>query len=131
MYFPLFVISQKYAEMGEALLNIKYFEELEFIKLKLKFEFLFCVYLAKIFGINKMSMKNKKKQLNTISQIHLKSKRLARIEEILEEIVNELNEEHKNEMKQLEWKLAALVLDRLFFYLSIVYFLLTFFPIIL
>ena len=78
-----------------------------------------------------MSMKNKKKQLNTISQIHLKSKRLARIEEILEEIGNELNEEHKNEMKQLEWKLAALVLDRLFFYLSIVYFLLTFFPIIL
>ena len=52
---------------------------------------MFCVYLAKIFGINKMSMKNKKKQLNSISQIHLKSKRLARIEEILEEIVKKID----------------------------------------
>ena len=52
------------------------------------------------------------------------------IEKILNNIWSETKDKWKEEIKEIKWKYAGIVVDRLFFYLSVIYFLFTFFPLV-
>jgi hypothetical protein len=56
--------------------------------------------------------------------------RIEKIEKILNNIWGETSGKWIEEIKEIKWKYAGIVFDKLFFYLSILYFLLTFFPLI-
>ncbi len=76
------------------------------------------------------NFKSKMNRMNSdkLSQI---SNRLKNIETMLDKIINKQNEKRIEDVKSLKWKYAAIVIDRLFFFLSLIYFVLTFLPIIL
>lgn len=59
------------------------------------------------------------------------NERLLKIEHLLHNIWNDLVVKEIDETKKLKWKFAAIVMDRFFLYLSLIYFLVTFCPFIL
>ena len=63
-------------------------------------------------------------------QMSLMLTRIQNIEKILNNIWNETEDKWKEEIKEIKWKYAGIVLDRLFFYISVIYFLFTFFPLV-
>ena len=107
------------------------------------FEKLVCVYLARLFRMKKMNFEIEDKiepeekfflvdQFESSTRIDtLLLKRIINIEKSVSNIWNEINERAREETKEIKWKFAAIVMDRLFFWLSIIYFLITFIPIIL
>ena len=90
----------------------------------------------KIHAEDKESTKWAKKQtkfdelIDKSNQMSLMLYRIENIEKILKNIWSETIDKREEEIKELKWKYAGIVLDRLFFYLSILYFLFTFFPLI-
>lgn len=56
--------------------------------------------------------------------------RVVNIEKLLSNIWNEANDKWEDEIKESKWKYAAVVMDRMFLYLSFVYFVATFFPLV-
>lgn len=55
---------------------------------------------------------------------------IKEIEKLLRTFYHEQKEEDIRESREVKWKYASLVLDKLFFYLSLIYFVVTFFPLI-
>jgi len=53
-------------------------------------------------------------------------KRLINIDKNLKNIWNEIQARAEEENKELKWKYAAIVMDRLFFFLTLIYSLITF-----
>ncbi len=111
-----------------------------------KFEKIVCVYLARILGLKKMNFEvskvepeREKTLFQTVSNTtipdtnenSLMLKRLGNIEKTLINIWNDMNEKQIEEVKEIKWKYAAIVMDRLFLYLTTIYFVLTFCPFVL
>ena len=100
-------------------------------------EKLFCVYLAKFFKMKTITNKIELIKEDTFSfnlnvpNVKEVDTNNAKIERILISILKELKENKKEEDLLTKWKLAALVMDKLFFYLSIIYSVLTFCSVIL
>ena len=107
-------------------------------------EKLFCIYLAKFFRMKSIDSSNKIELIKEEEEIfmmesniiNLKEKdsnalKIDKIEKILISILKELKENKKEEDLLIKWKLAALVMDKLFFYLSIIYSVVTFCSILL
>ena len=100
-------------------------------------EKLFCVYLAKFFRMKTITNKIELIKEDTFSfdlnvaNVKEIDTNNAKIERILIAILKELKENKKEEDLLTKWKLAALVMDKLFFYLSIIYSVLTFCSVIL
>ncbi len=65
-----------------------------------------------------------------LKKLNLILNRLYNIERILTNMISLVNENRYDEIKAIKWKFAAFVIDRLFFYLSLLYFFFTFFPLI-
>jgi hypothetical protein len=90
-------------------------------------EKLFCVYLAKFFRMKTITNKIELIKEDTFSfdlnvaNVKEIDTNNAKIERILIAILKELKENKKEEDLLTKWKLAALVMDKLFFYLSIIY----------
>ena len=78
---------------------------------------------------NKFIIKKKFDQL-VDNQMCILLRRIENIEKILNNILDEANYKFEEELKEIKWKYAGIVIDKLFFYLSIIYFLCTFFPLI-
>ncbi len=55
--------------------------------------------------------------------------RIENIENLLSNIWNETSGK-SDEIKEIKWKYAGIVMDKLFLYLSLIYFVFTFFPLI-
>jgi hypothetical protein len=64
------------------------------------------------------------------NQMSILFRRIENIEKILNNIWDETKDKFEEELKEIKWKYAGIVIDKLFFYLSIIYFLCTFFPLI-
>jgi len=94
-------------------------------------EKLFCVYLAKLFRMKRLDFSNKIDVLKEEDTFTFDSNVADKIERILISILKELKENKKEEDLLTKWKLAALVMDKLFFYLSIIYSVITFCSILL
>jgi hypothetical protein len=106
-------------------------------------EKLFCVYLAKLFRMKRLDFSNKIDVLkeedtftfdSNVANVKEKDSnalKTDKIERILISILKELKENKKEEDLLTKWKLAALVMDKLFFYLSIIYSVVTFCSILL
>lgn len=97
-------------------------------------EKLFCVYLAKLLRMKAIDSSNKIELIKEEEEIfkmesnitNVKEKdsnalKTDKIERILISILKELKENKNEEDLITKWKLAALVMDKLFFYLSIIY----------
>ena len=56
--------------------------------------------------------------------------RIENIEKLLNNIWKETEDKWVDEIKEIKWKYAAIVMDRVFLYLSVIYFVATFFPLI-
>ena len=80
-----------------------------------------------------LSAKQKKSDqlANNSSEISMILNRVEKIENLLGNIWNETSDKWLEELKEIKWKYAGIVMDRFFLYLSLIYFVLTFFPIIL
>lgn len=108
-----------------------------------------CVKLAKLFGIKSLTendtLLKKKYFCKEINSTEIKDqlsdtevpkvvnkhedflvKHVQHIDEILAENQNERNEDKLREEKELKFKLAATVIDRLFFFMSLTYFIVSF-----
>ena len=108
-----------------------------------------CVKLAKLFGIKSLTKNDtllkKKTFFKEINSTEIKDqlsdtevpkvvnkhedflvKHVQHIDEILAENQNERNEDKLREEKELKFKLAATVIDRLFFFMSLTYFIVSF-----
>ena len=90
------------------------------------------------FEVSKVVLEREKTFFETVSNTvqdksenSLMLKRLGNIEKTLSNIWNEMNERQIEEVKEIKWKYAATVMDRLFLYLTIIYFVLTFCPFVL
>ena len=90
------------------------------------------------FEVSKVELEREKTFFETVSNTvqdksenSLMLKRLGNIEKTLSNIWNEMNERQIEEVKEIKWKYAATVMDRLFLYLTIIYFVLTFCPFVL
>jgi hypothetical protein len=107
-------------------------------------EKLFCVYLAKLLRMKAIDSSNKIELIKEEEEIfkmesnitNVKEKdsnalKTDKIERILISILKELKENKNEEDLLTKWKLAALVMDKLFFYLSIIYSVVTFCSILL
>jgi len=68
--------------------------------------------------------------IDNSNQMSIMINRIESIEKILNNIWNETSDKWVEEIKEIKWKYAGIVVDKFFFYLSILYFLLTFFPLI-
>ena len=68
--------------------------------------------------------------IDNSSQMSIVAYRIKNIEKILNNIWSETSGKWIEEIKEIKWKYAGIVFDKFFFYLSILYFLLTFFPLI-
>jgi len=68
--------------------------------------------------------------IDNSSQMSIVAYRIKNIEKILNNIWSETSEKWIEEIKVIKWKYAGIVFDKFFLYLSILYFLLTFFPLI-
>ena len=82
--------------------------------------------------ISKLSQKQTKidELIDNSSQMSILLTRIHNIEKILNNIWSETEDKWKEEIKEIKWKYAGIVVDRLFFYLSVIYFLFTFFPLV-
>ena len=70
---------------------------------------------------------NQSKDTLKVNQINNPElKHLLSIEQNLKNIWNEMQSRAEDETKEIKWKYAAIVMDRLFFYLTIIYSLITF-----
>jgi hypothetical protein len=81
-------------------------------------------------GVEKSSKNDASIKTNDLSDNSIE-KRIGKLEEFLNDSANEKSEEKLLEEKQLKSKFAALVLDRFFFVLSILYTIVTFIGIIM
>ena len=70
------------------------------------------------------------KLIDSSNQMNIVLNRIENIEKILNNIWGETIDKWVEEIKEIKWKYAGIVFDKFFFYLSIIYFLLTFFPLI-
>jgi tetrahydromethanopterin S-methyltransferase subunit G len=81
-----------------------------------------------------ISLFDKKTKLDQMidnsNQMSIIINRIESIEKILNNIWNETSDKWVGEIREIKWKYAGIVVDKFFFYLSILYFLLTFFPLI-
>ena len=68
--------------------------------------------------------------IDTSNQMGFILNRIESIEKLLNNIWKETEDKWEDEIKEIKWKYAAIVMDRLFLYLSVIYFLATFFPLI-
>lgn len=105
------------------------------------------VLMGKIFGMKKMDFSkvehadveilngllettvkaNQSKDTLKVNQINNPDlKHLLSIEQNLKNIWNEMQARTEDENKEIKWKYAAIVMDRLFFYLTLIYSLITF-----
>ena len=77
---------------------------------------------------NKDALKsNQSKDTLKVNQINNSElKHLLSIEQNLKNIWNEMQARTEDENKEIKWKYAAIVMDRLFFYLTLIYSLITF-----
>ena len=103
--------------------------------------------MGKIFGMKKMDFSKVEhsdvEQINGLLEDTLKTnqnkdklktnenknpemKRLLSIDQNLQNIWNEMQARAEDENKEIKWKYAAIVMDRLFFYLTLIYSLITF-----
>ena len=57
--------------------------------------------------------------------------KLENIEKCLVQLMGNTNEIKENEDTELKWKFAALVMDRSFFYLTLIYFIITFIALVM
>ena len=101
--------------------------------------------MAKILGLKKLNFEVSKVEperektffqtvSNTVQDKNentLILKHLGNIEKTLSNIWNEMNERQIEEVKEIKWKYAAAVMDRLFLLLTIFYFIFTFCPFVL
>lgn len=110
-------------------------------------ENIICIRLASLIRMKKVNFDLKRKQEIQIDESikELSSstdnllsltdseiiRRVSRMQKSLNEIWNEINNKKQEEKIELKWKYAALVMDRFFFIISIVYFLVTFISIVL
>ena len=103
-----------------------------------------CVKLAHFFGMKSLKKTNLIKPINeflkentnvtvedvtkmeVVKKEETFTKHIQNIEEILKENQTERQEDNLREEKELKFKLAAAVIDRLFFFLAIIYFLIAF-----
>ena len=95
--------------------------------------------LGAFFGMKKMDF-SKVETSNLVEDIHLQEtaafkvneiknpdvKRLFNIDRNLANIWNEMKERAVEETKEIKWKYAAIVLDRLFFFVTLLYSIITF-----
>ena len=82
-----------------------------------------------VFGMN--PKKNSIDQLiDNSNQMGSILNRIQSIEKLLNNIWKETEDKWEEEIKEIKWKYAAIVMDRSFLYLSILYFVATFFPLI-
>jgi hypothetical protein len=103
-------------------------------------EKIICLYLARLLGMKKLDFSNK---VDTIddepvlfgSNVSVEKKTnpdiLVKIDKKLSLVLKEMNEAKKEEDETLKWTFAALVLDKLFLYLSIIYSLIMFISIVM
>ena len=93
-------------------------------------EKLICCYLARLLRMKKLDFSNKIDAVNEDSLIVesnvLAEKKtnpdiLVKIDRKLSLVLKEMNEAKKEEDETIKWKYAALVLDKLFLYVSIIY----------
>ena len=77
---------------------------------------------------NKDALKsNQSKDTLKVNQINNSElKHLLSIEQNLKNIWNEMQARTEDENKEIKWKYAAIVMDRLFFYLTLIYSFITF-----
>ena len=90
------------------------------------------------FEVSKVELEREKTFFETVSNTvqdksenSLMLKRLGNIEKTLINIWNDMNEKQIEEVKEIKWKYAAIVMDRLFLLLTIFYFIFTFCPFVL
>ena len=116
------------------------------------FENLICEKLAPLLGMKRMSLniqkiKNENRNLDclndylesdsniTVSSIPSNDsdliKKLIRIEKLISNIWDNINEKENEEEQEMKWKYMAIVMDRLFLIFSILYFVITFIPMIM
>jgi hypothetical protein len=100
---------------------------------------IFC-YLARLLRMKKLDFSNKVDAVNEDSFIVesnvLAEKKtnpdiLVKIDRKLSLVLKEMNEAKKEEDEKIKWKYAALVMDKLFLYLSIIYSLIMFISIVM
>ena len=103
-------------------------------------EKLICFHLARLLRMKKMDFSNKVDALNedtfTIeSNVSAEKKAnpdiLVKIDRKLSLVLKEMNETKKEEDETIKWKFAAIVMDKLFLYLSIIYSLIMFISIVM
>ena len=86
----------------------------------------FICFLARLLRMKKIDFKNEIKNFDENESLEgLKSIDSEMIKKIIK-TWNEMNEKLNEDSKVLKWKYAAIVMDRLFFILSVTYFLITF-----
>jgi hypothetical protein len=102
-------------------------------------KFIFC-YLARLLRMKKLNFSNKVDAVNEDSLIVesnvLAEKKtnpdiLVKIDRKLSLVLKEMSEAKKEEDEKIKWKYAALVMDKLFLYLSIIYSLIMFISIVM
>ena len=107
---------------------------------------MFCVYLAKVLRMKQFinpvvepGVKSNEEEKPTISsnsltgnlEIHYLINKLERMDKCLQQLMGNTNEIKENEDMELKWKFAALVMDRSFFYATLIYFIVTFIALVM
>ena len=107
------------------------------------FENLICIHLARILRMKKINFyynhtinnenleSDNVESLSESKQNNIDSKQLKKIKESFDFICKEINQTKDMELRELKWKYAALVMDRLFLIISIIYFSIVFISVIL
>ena len=121
---------------------VKVFKLDIFLQIKLiltdvfKLEKLVCVYMAKLFRMKKLESNKIESSTEENMFVHLikptgESSDMQQVLNILNKLMVERAEADQVETNEIKWKYAALVLDRFFLFLSLVFFIICFTSIIL
>jgi hypothetical protein len=93
-------------------------------------EKLICCHLARLLRMKKLDFSNKvdainensfRIESNVLAENKTNPDLLVKIERKLSLVLKEMNETKKEENETIKWRYAALVLDKLFLYVSIIY----------
>jgi RecA-family ATPase len=103
-------------------------------------EKLFCFHLARLLRMKKIDFSNKvdaitEEAISIQSNVSAEKKAnpdiLVKIDRKLSLVLKEMNETKKEEDETIKWRYAAIVMDKLFLYLSIIYSLIMFISIVM